>query len=85
MLRSELASFIQKTLVSQDQQVTIDDHTALIEDGLIDSMGLMQIVAFLDERAGVRVPDDEVTPENFETIAAIDQLVERLQARRASR
>jgi acyl carrier protein len=48
-------------------------------------MGLMQIVSFLEERAGVRVPDDDVTPDNFETIDAIEKMVERLQARRAGR
>jgi acyl carrier protein len=85
MLKTELANFIEKSLVGEDRKVKVTDTTPLIEDGLIDSMGLMQIVSFLEERAGVRVPDDEVTPENFESINAIDQLVERLQSRRASR
>ena len=85
MLKAELASFIEKNLVGEDRRISITEKTPLIEDGIIDSMGLMQVVAFLEERAGVRVPDDEVTPENFETVEAIDQLVDRLQTRRASR
>jgi acyl carrier protein len=83
MLKSELASFIEKNLVGGDRRVAITDSTPLIEDGIIDSMGLMQIVAFLEERAGVRVPDDEVSPDNFETVAAIERLVERLRKERA--
>jgi len=83
MLKSELASFIEKNLVGEDRRVAITDSTPLIEDGIIDSMGLMQIVAFLEERAGVRVPDDEVSPDNFETVAAIERLVERLRKERA--
>ena len=82
MMKAELASFIEKNLVGEDRRVKVTDTTPLIEDGLIDSMGLMQIVAFLEERAGVRVPDDEVTPENFDTVEAIDGLVTRLQSRR---
>jgi acyl carrier protein len=85
MLKTELASFIEKNLVGEDRRISITDKTPLIEDGIIDSMGLMQIVAFLEERAGVRVPDDEVSPENFETVDAIDRLVNRLQSRRTAR
>ena len=83
MLKAELASFIEKTLVGADRRLAINDTTSLIEEGIIDSMGLLQIVGFLEERAGVRVPDDEVSPENFETIQAIESLVSRLQSRRA--
>ena len=82
MLKREIATFIEKNLLGESRGITISDTTPLIEDGLLDSMGLMQIVAFLEERAGVRVPDDEVSPDNFETVEAIERLVDRLQARR---
>ena len=48
-------------------------------------MGLMQIVSFLEERAGVRVPDEEVGPDNFETLEAIDRMVKHLQDQQARR
>jgi acyl carrier protein len=82
MLKAELASFIEQKLVGDDRRITISEKTPLIEEGIIDSMGLLQIVVFLEERAGVRVPDDEVIPENFETIEAIEGLVTRLQSHR---
>jgi acyl carrier protein len=82
MLKAELASFIEQKLVGDDRRIAISEKTSLIEDGIIDSMGLLQILAFLEERAGVRVPDDEVSPENFETIEAIEGLVTRLQSHR---
>lgn len=83
MLTQELTGFIRNTLVGEGTAVTIDDATPLIENGIVDSMGLMQIVAFIEERTGIRVPDDEIAPDNFETVGAISQLVERLQGRRA--
>ena len=84
-LRQDIASFIEKTLVGDDRKAPIDDKTSLIEEGILDSMGLMQIVAFLEERAGVRVPDDEVSPDNFETLPAIESMVERLRAARGGK
>ena len=85
MLKQELAQFIEKNLLGDDRKIAVSDTTPLIENGLIDSMGLMQIVSFLEERAGVRVPDDDVTPDNFETVDAIEKMVERLQTRRGGR
>lgn len=85
MLKQELATFIEKNLLGDDRRITVGDTTALIEDGLIDSMGLMQIVLFLEERAGVRVPDDDVTPDNFETIVSIEAMADRLRSQQARR
>jgi acyl carrier protein len=84
MLNQELATFIEKNLIGDDK-TRVDDTTQLIEEGIVDSMGLMQIVAFIEERTGLRVSDDDVTPDNFETVAAIGSLVDRLQSRRAGR
>jgi acyl carrier protein len=85
MVKQELASFIEKNLVGDRRPEPIDDATPLIDEGILDSMGLMQIVAFLEERAGVRVPDDEVTPDNFATIDSIDRMVDRLLRQRSGR
>jgi acyl carrier protein len=85
MFIQELAQFIEKNMLGDDRKTNVSDTTPLIENGLIDSMGLMQIVSFLEERTGVRVPDDDVTPDNFETLDAIEKMVERLRARRADR
>jgi len=80
MRNEDLATFIEKNLIA-DGRTKVSDATALIEEGIVDSMGLMQIVTFIEERTGLRVSDDDVTPDNFETVAAIGLLVDRLQSR----
>ena len=82
MFRDELVTFIQQQLVGDASVTPISATTELIEGGIVDSMGLMRIVHFIEERAGVRVPDHEVAPDNFETVTAIAALVDRLQGRR---
>jgi acyl carrier protein len=79
-LEPQLLRFIRDELASNPDAV--DDNTQLIDEGILDSMALMRLITFLEERAGVRVPDDEVVPDNFQTIASIQQLVDRLQTRR---
>jgi len=80
-LKQELREFIRRSLIPAGATAEVDENEPLIDHGVIDSMGLLQIMTFIEERTGVRVPDDEVTPENFQSVSAIDQLVTRLKTR----
>ena len=53
---------------------------SMLESGTIDSVGVMQLVAFLGTTYGITVEDDDLTPENFDTIEAIAAFVARRQA-----
>lgn len=57
------------------RRVTLADDTPLL-DGLVDSLQVMRIIAFVEERFEVRLDVAEVTEENFATIATIEALVE---------
>jgi acyl carrier protein len=78
-----LIAFIQAELVGEERTLEVDASTRLIDGGLIDSMGLMQIIGFIEEQTGVRIPDEEVMPENFQTVGSMEGLIARLLARRA--
>ena len=80
--KETLKKFIQENLVHEVQGQELADDEPLIERGVIDSMGLMQILLFLEEQTGIRIPDEEVLLDNFQTIASIEQTVQRLSARR---
>jgi acyl carrier protein len=56
---------------------TIDETTNLLEQEIIDSLGIFTLIAFIEDRFGVRVAPEEVNLENFETLASISSLVER--------
>jgi len=81
-LKTSLLQFIREQLVSGADAAAITATEPLIDRGLIDSMALMRLVAFLEEHTNVRIPDDEILPDNFNTVEAIDAMVQRLQARR---
>lgn len=54
-----------------------DLQLSLLQAGLVDSLGMMDLVAFLEETFGIAVEDDDLVPENFETIAAMAGFVRR--------
>ena len=51
--------------------------TSLLESGVIDSMGVLLLVTWLEQEFGLVVDDDEVVPENLDSIAAIDAFIAR--------
>lgn len=78
---AEVEEFILEELMTGSAVESVDHDEDLLGTGVVDSHGLMQLVAFLRERYGVVVPEQELTPENFQTIAAIDAFVQQERAR----
>jgi acyl carrier protein len=70
-----IRAFIVERLAPATGRTTLDDDEDLIESGVVDSLGIFQLVAFLEERFGVAIADTEITPDNFGTIARIERLV----------
>jgi acyl carrier protein len=73
--------FILDRLLAGEDPNRLTPTTPLISAGILDSMGLIELVAFLEEKFGVRIEAHEVDPANFDTLAAIDALVQRKLAR----
>lgn len=82
-LAAALVRYIADNVVRDRTAVRIDESTPLIDGALIDSMGLLQIVTFLEERTGVRIPDDAVIPDNFQTVRDMQRMVEELRTQSA--
>jgi acyl carrier protein len=57
------------------------DEDPLLESGIVDSMGILDIVGFIESEFGVTVGDDELLHENFGSIAQIAQYIESKQPR----
>lgn len=64
---------LQKFPLARRRNITDDDN--LLETGVIDSLGVLEIVTFLNEEFALEVEDDELTPENFQSISSIAAFV----------
>jgi acyl carrier protein len=67
----------QKGLLGGDVELSRDTNP--LQGGLVDSLGIFTLIAFLEQQFGVQIEPDEVTLENFETIGTIADLVRRKQ------
>jgi len=63
----------------------IEPETLLITSGLIDSFLVVEIVRFLEDISGVRIPDDFITPDHLDSLTLIQNLVDSLVGSSGSR
>ncbi len=65
-----LLDYVKNELLrGRANNITAEDD--LLGAGLIDSLGILQIVAFIDERFNIQVPDEDVVYENFNSVKAL--------------
>jgi acyl carrier protein len=74
-----LAKFVADEILRDASGREIDADLGLIENGILDSLGLQQLVTFLERKFDVELDDDHLVLENFETIRAIARLVESIR------
>jgi acyl carrier protein len=76
-LERELREFIVTEMLSADGADSIGVEEDLIRRGIVDSLGLTQLVDFCESRYGIRVTDEDLVPSNFQTVRGMAGYVER--------
>jgi len=74
-IKEKIRNFICKELCLDGNIKDIKDDTLLIEDGIIDSLGMLNLLAFLAEKFGFVLGADELNPKDFATLQSICDLV----------
>lgn len=74
--KRQIQQFIAKKFPAARKR-TIDDATPLLAAGIIDSLGVLELVAFLESAFLIKIADEELTPENFASIANLASFVDQ--------
>ena len=75
-MAAELCRFISTEVLLEEDPSSVGPDTKLV-DGVLDSLGVLQVVSYIRDEFGVRFEEADVTPENFRTVASIERLVRR--------
>ncbi len=79
MIADKIAAYLSESKgLSPDGSLNPD--TSLLQSGIIDSLGMVGLVQFLEETFNIRIDDEDMVPDNFDTLAAMAALVERKTA-----
>jgi acyl carrier protein len=74
---SDVQGFIVSELLQGRGIDSVDPGEDLLAKGIMDSHGVLEVVSFIEERYGISVGDEDLTPENFESVTRIDEFVTR--------
>ncbi len=75
-VRDKITSFIVREFC-YGKADAVEEETDLMEAGVLDSTKFMEMVAFVEEAFGIEVEDEDLTPDNFGSIARMTGFVER--------
>ena len=79
LIETAIRGFIATDILYCEEGFTHGDDVSLLRERIIDSLGVVELAAFLTRRFGVRVEQTEVRPENFDSVARLAAFVRRKQ------
>lgn len=78
-IESKIRGYILENLLFSDNAADLANDASLLEQGVIDSTGVLEIVMFLEGEFGLSIRASEMLPENFDTVDNMVRFVLRLQ------
>ena len=69
-LNTTIRQFIIENFLFEEDE-NLKEDTSFLEAGIIDSTGILELVSFIEENYGITVEDEELIPENLDSIANV--------------
>ncbi len=70
-----IKEYIGKQFLFDDPQAVIEDDQNLIEDGIIDSLGIFTLIAFIEQQFGIKIQPEDVVLDNFQSVNTVKSLI----------
>jgi acyl carrier protein len=72
-----IRAFILDTFLFTDDPSALKDDDSFLDRGIIDSTGVLELVMFLEDELGIEVDDEELVPENLDSVERVNAFVRR--------
>jgi acyl carrier protein len=76
-VKDQIRQFVSEELAAAKGVTLVSDDQSLIDNGVVDSLGIFRLVTFLEENFGVKIGDEEISADNLASVDMIEQLVIR--------
>lgn len=67
-IENQIKEYISKNLLFSSDAFKYGDDASFLEEGIVDSQGVMELVLFVEENFKVQVKDSEIVPDNFDSV-----------------
>jgi acyl carrier protein len=78
-IEADIRAYVAANLLFSDEGFTYPDEASFLREGIIDSLGVMELVTCVTTHFGINVVPEEVTPENFDSVRNLAAYVRRKQ------
>lgn len=81
--RNQVRQYILQNYLFTEDESALSDDVSFLESGLIDSTGMMEVIFFLEETFSIKVEDEEMVPENLDSVNNLLGYIERKSGKAA--
>jgi acyl carrier protein len=67
-VKEKIREYVAENFLLSSNGFDLGDDESFLEAGVVDSLGVLELVTFVEENYNVRVPDDEIVPGNFDSV-----------------
>ncbi len=78
-LKKTILDYVIDEYVEEDDDIEVEFDTELISGGLVDSFSMVSLKRFLENKYDISIPDADASPEAFDSVNSIAELVERFR------
>ncbi|MFH1756229.1 MAG: hypothetical protein ABIA59_11075 [Candidatus Latescibacterota bacterium] len=76
-MKQMILDYVRREYLEEDDDRDLDENTKLISGGIVDSFSMVSLKRFLENKYSISIPDDQATPEAFDSVDKIVVLVQR--------
>lgn len=74
-VQAKVRTYIAENILFSKNGYPYPDEASFLENGIIDSMNVLELVVFVEDHFGITVDDQDVVPENFDSVARLSSYV----------
>ena len=72
---TRIRDYVARNLLFSENGFQYSDDASFLEEGIVDSMGIIELVTFVESQFGISVADRDLTPENFDSVNKLDAYI----------
>jgi acyl carrier protein len=76
-IEPQIRQYLAANFLFSDNGFELDDEASFLEEGVVDSTGVLELVMFVEEMFGITVQDEEIVPQNFDSVSQLAAYIRR--------
>ncbi len=77
LIKEKIREYIVQNFLFGDTETQFSDDDSFMEQGIIDSTGILELIQFIEREFGIKVNDDEILPANLDSLNNLEKYISR--------